>query len=184
VVRRVLQTLMAMAKAEALGRVIAHRDLKCCNLLLDSNGNVFVTDFGHSCCQPLQGADPPQPLDDLVGTPFHCHLDVAACSHGPDVDIWSLGVCVVEMLTVSPTTTSLSALGCTWSMEPGGQQQWVDWMQRLVQGTASIPECAVVGVDTGPASLRSFVGACCVKPTGSRQQKLAELNTHQWLQSG
>jgi serine/threonine protein kinase len=117
-----------------------------------------------------------------VGTATHASPDIFTGSHSSAVDLWSLGVCVVEMLTVCPAVPNLPALlhPAAWSTE-----RWVKWLQRFTQGQAIIPgriDC--LGAAAGPTTVRSFVAACCAKSTASLQQRLAELTAHRWLHEG
>jgi eukaryotic-like serine/threonine-protein kinase len=49
-------TQLAEALSYALGRGIVHRDLKPANALIDSQGNIFLTDFG--IAKLLESASP------------------------------------------------------------------------------------------------------------------------------
>ncbi|KAJ3104865.1 SIK kinase 3, partial [Phlyctochytrium bullatum] len=68
---------------------IIHRDLKAENLLLDSNMNVKIADFGFS-----NQFNPGQRLNTWCGSPPYAAPELFQGKEysGPEVDIWSLGV--------------------------------------------------------------------------------------------
>ncbi|KAH9580040.1 Protein kinase domain [Trypanosoma melophagium] len=76
-------------------RHIVHRDLKGDNLFLTENDVLKVGDFGTS--KELQTT---LITDSVAGTPNFMAPEVIACSgHSCMADIWSVGCCVLEMLT-------------------------------------------------------------------------------------
>ena len=82
---------------------IAHRDLKGDNLFLDSKDNLKVGDFGTS--KELQTM---RVTDSVAGTPNFMAPEVIACSgHSFQADIWSVGCCVIQMLTGKPPFSNL-----------------------------------------------------------------------------
>ncbi|XP_074039380.1 uncharacterized protein [Leptinotarsa decemlineata] len=70
-------------------RNIVHRDLKAENLLLDSNNNIKIADFGFSNYYTLGGQ-----LSTWCGSPPYAAPEVFEGKKyvGPEIDIWSLGV--------------------------------------------------------------------------------------------
>jgi serine/threonine-protein kinase SIK3 len=68
---------------------IVHRDIKVENLLLDSNWQIKLADFGFSSF-----FKDGELLDVFCGSPPYCapELYLAKLYDGPKVDIWSLGV--------------------------------------------------------------------------------------------
>ncbi|CUG86114.1 protein kinase, putative, partial [Bodo saltans] len=87
------------------GRGVVHRDLKCDNLLLTSEGWIKLTDFGAS---KLVGVDSmaTHAAQTMVGTPFFMAPEILlggdeggdTAGYGRRADIWSLGITVLEMM--------------------------------------------------------------------------------------
>jgi WD40 repeat protein/serine/threonine protein kinase len=93
-----MQVADALAYANSQGTL--HRDIKPANLLLDTQGNVWVTDFG--LAKAIVDQDNLTHTGDIVGTlrymapeRFHGHGDARS-------DIYSLGLTLYEMATLRP----------------------------------------------------------------------------------
>lgn len=79
---------------------VAHRDLKCENLLLCSSGVVKLADFG--CSREYEEGEQARTL---LGTPLFMAPEVAMASgsYNPFLaDIWTVGVTLLQMLTGKP----------------------------------------------------------------------------------
>src|ERR671919_283440 len=98
----------ALRYAHSFG--IIHRDLKPANALIDSHGNIFLTDFG--IAKLLESASPRlTQTDAIMGTPAYISPEQAQA--GPvdqRSDIYSLGIILYEMVTGSVPFTAETPL--------------------------------------------------------------------------
>ncbi len=78
---------------------VIHRDIKPSNLLLDTQGNVWVTDFGLA---KLVAADELSQSHDLVGTLRFMAPERFQGATSPLGDVYSLGATLYELLTLKP----------------------------------------------------------------------------------
>jgi serine/threonine protein kinase len=105
-----LFTQLAEALSYAHSHGIVHRDLKPANALIDSQGNVFLTDFG--IAKLLESASPRlTQTDAIMGTPAYISPEQAQ-GHPVDQrsDIYSLGIILYEMVTGSVPFTAETPL--------------------------------------------------------------------------
>lgn len=73
---------------------VIHRDLKCDNLFIDaSEGIVKIGDFG------LSKAIPGGEAGSKLGTPAYTAPEVYSGKYTTKADLWSFGLCVLEMVT-------------------------------------------------------------------------------------
>ncbi|KAI9245438.1 kinase-like domain-containing protein [Sporodiniella umbellata] len=96
--RRVIRDLLrALTRLHRLGRM--HRDIRSDNILLNSRGEVKLADFRH--CAQLTTSKPHR--QSIVGTPYWMAPEVIkGQEYDTKVDIWSLGVVLLEMAQGDP----------------------------------------------------------------------------------
>lgn len=90
---------VAQALDYAHSRNVIHRDLKPSNIMLDSNDNSFLTDFGTA---KLRDRSAQLTGSGIVGTPAYMAPEQSMPGPlSPSVDIYALGVTLFEMITGS-----------------------------------------------------------------------------------
>jgi serine/threonine protein kinase len=99
--RRVARLGMQAAEAiaHAHERGIIHRDIKPANLVLDAQGTIWVTDFGLAKDEQAESLTNP---GDVVGTLRYMAPERFQGKTDHRSDIYSLGLSLYEMLTLSP----------------------------------------------------------------------------------
>jgi eukaryotic-like serine/threonine-protein kinase len=92
-----VQVAEALAHAHSQG--VLHRDIKPSNLLLDADGEAWVTDFGLA---KVEGSDGPTRTGDFVGTLRYMAPERFEGWSDPRSDVYGLGVTLYELLTLHP----------------------------------------------------------------------------------
>eukprot|EP00397_Hematodinium_sp_SG-2012_P006193 GEMP01006221.1.p1 GENE.GEMP01006221.1~~GEMP01006221.1.p1 ORF type:complete len:1215 (+),score=296.53 GEMP01006221.1:45-3647(+) len=125
---------------------IVHRDLKNANLLLTSNGEIKISDFGCAKVMFEETIKSEPGVHTITGTvPYMAPEVLKGKSLGCSQDIWSLGCCILEMCTAAHP----------WK---GFQLDNILHAYKLIAESTMIPPIPT----QRPRPLREFI-ACCLK---------------------
>lgn len=158
VARSTLQGLNYLHTAEV---PVIHRDIKSDNILLSHDGAVKITDFGYGAQLPNQCGT----RASVVGTTYWMAPEViAGRDYNANVDVWSLGMMVKEMVENEPPYFNETMLKALFLIVKSGCPEYTN-------------------PDSVSPSLKDFVERCTVQ-NPSKRPNAADLLDHPFLAMG
>lgn len=137
---------------------VCHRDIKCGNVLLTSDGHVKLADFGVSA----ELTNTLNKRKTVVGSPYWMAPEVIRESHYDGrADVWSLGITAIEMAEGSPPHANLHPL-------------------RAIFVIPTKPAPTLADPDNWSPEMLDFVRCCCQKDPNQRHDS-AQLSSHPFV---
>jgi serine/threonine protein kinase len=150
------QSLKALSYIHANHRI--HRDIKSDNILINTRGDVKLADFGYAA----QLTQDKQKRNTVVGTPYWMAPElIRGNEYGTKVDIWSLGIMLMEMLEGNPPYMQFPPLRALFLIT-----------------TKGIPP--IQNGDKWSSDLRDFLNRCIEKDVENRPEA-NEILSHPFL---
>ena len=139
------ETLRGLAYIHSLHRI--HRDIKSDNILLGADGTVKLADFGYAA----QLTQQKQKRNTVVGTPYWMAPElIRGQDYGIKVDIWSLGIMVMEMAEGEPPYMEFPPLRALFLITTKGIPPLKDMGKYTQEFLDFFGKCIDVNVETRP----------------------------------
>eukprot|EP00934_Nitzschia_sp_Nitz4_P005011 Nitzschia sp. Nitz4//scaffold1_size375055//320138//322530//NITZ4_000330-RA/size375055-snap-gene-0.272-mRNA-1//-1//CDS//3329541207//5001//frame0 len=137
---------------------VCHRDIKCGNVLLTSDGHVKLADFGVSA----ELTNTLNKRKTVVGSPYWMAPEVISESHYDGrADVWSLGITLIEMADGAPPHANLHPL-------------------RAIFVIPTKPAPTLADPDSWSPEMLDFLRCCCQKDANQRHDS-ALLSSHPFI---
>jgi len=158
IIREILQGLDFLHKKKRI-----HRDIKVDNILLSKDGKVKLADFGTAVQLTFERLR----RNTLAGTPYYMAPElIQRKPYGEKVDIWSIGISVVEIITGNPPYYSLDPHSALDAIVTHG-------VTGLDQDAGSAKKYS--------AEILDFVNCQCLCPSPELRASAEELLAHPYV---